>query len=62
VEATLWEIEHLTFLKRYYRYNSGIRGHETLRECSPRWARNCSNPAFWPGSKAYATPARHHRG
>src|ERR1700692_2410193 len=44
VETTLWGAEHLAFLRRFYRYDSGIR-----------WIQSCSNPAFLPGSMTYAT-------
>ena len=30
VETTLWGTEHLAFLKRFYRYDSGIPSHDTL--------------------------------
>jgi hypothetical protein len=30
VEMTLWGTEHLAFLKRFYRYDSGIPSHDTL--------------------------------
>jgi DDE_Tnp_1-associated len=30
VEMTLWEREHLAFLKRFYRYENGIPSHYTL--------------------------------
>ena len=30
VETTLWGAEHLAFLKRFDRYESGIPGHDTL--------------------------------
>jgi hypothetical protein len=30
VETTLWGAEHLTFLRRFYRYESGIPSHDTL--------------------------------
>jgi predicted transposase YbfD/YdcC len=30
VEATLWGTQHLAFLKRFYRYESGIPSHDTL--------------------------------
>ena len=31
VETTLWGTEHLAFLRRFYRYESGIPSHETSR-------------------------------
>ena len=30
VETTLWGTEHLAFLRRFYRYESGIPSHDTL--------------------------------
>ena len=30
VETTLWGAEHLAFLRRFYRYDSGIPSHDTL--------------------------------
>jgi hypothetical protein len=30
VETTLWGAEHLAFLRRFYRYESGIPSHDTL--------------------------------
>ena len=30
VETTLWGTEHLAFLRRFYRYDSGIPSHDTL--------------------------------
>ena len=30
VETTLWGTEHLTFLRRFYRYANGIPSHDTL--------------------------------
>ncbi len=30
VETTLWGTERLAFLRRFYRYDSGIRSHDTL--------------------------------
>ena len=30
VETTLWETEHLAFLRRFYSYESGIPSHDTL--------------------------------
>ena len=30
VETTLWGAEHLTFLRRFYRYENGIPSHDTL--------------------------------
>src|SRR3981081_1842068 len=55
VETTLWGAEHLAFLRRFYRYESGIPRHDTRCACSRRWIRSCSKPASWPGSTACAT-------
>src|ERR1700729_2828948 len=30
VETTLWGTQHLTFLRRFYRYENGIPSHDTL--------------------------------
>ena len=30
VETTLWGTQHLAFLRRFYRYESGIPSHDTL--------------------------------
>jgi hypothetical protein len=32
VEATLWGAEHLAFLRRFYRFESGIPSHDTLSD------------------------------
>jgi predicted transposase YbfD/YdcC len=34
VETALWGEEHLTFLRRFYRYDRGIPSHDTLRDVS----------------------------
>ena len=54
VETTLWGTEHLGFLRRFYRYESGIRATIRCATCSQPWTWSCSRPASMPGSAACA--------
>ena len=57
VETTLWGTQHLAFLRRFYRYESGIPSHDTLCDVFAALDRRCSRPASRAGSAVYATPS-----
>jgi DDE_Tnp_1-associated len=46
VETTLWGTQHLTFLRRFYRYESGIPSHDKL--CDVRFRTFSTRRAGYP--------------
>jgi hypothetical protein len=52
VETTLWGTEHLAFLRRFYRYNSGIPSHDTLCDVFAAMRRSpLSQSDQWPARR-----------